>query len=136
MLIFWHFSGIASLVNARYCTYSKRCKQREQFTTGLICSWSEYIANTPEFLVLQHTRASVLVLYCQQSSIAHQVHKIRAISACTIGEEVIRLGESFKVRITALILILSLLAVSRTLALLNAIQVICALTSGLRTSQV
>jgi hypothetical protein len=50
------------------------------------------------------------------------------------GEDVIRFGVSFKVRMTVLMPIFSVLAVSRTPAPLKAISVISSLMPGLRAS--
>ena len=135
MLFLRHFSGITSPVIACYHADIKRSEQSQQFTTGIIRPWSECISQNaacfgvvgiPEPVLPGFTadKAPLLIEFADKRHICMSDRR---------GRYSLR-REFFKVRMTVFIPILSVLAVSRTPAPLNAISVICSLTPGLRAS--
>lgn len=135
MFIFRHFSGITAPVVTGYHADIKLLEQRQKFTAGVIRARSERIsqsitrisvASIPEPVLAGFTadKTPLLIEFTDNSHISMSDRR-----GCYSFRR-----EFFKVRMTVLIPILSDLAVSRTLAPLKVISVICSLTPDLRVS--
>lgn len=135
MLLFRHSPDIIAPVIAGYYADIKRCEQGQQFTTGFIRPWPECISQNatcfgvvcvPEPVMTGFTadKAPLLIEFANKRHIGMGDRR-RGYSLWR---------EFFKVRMTVLMPILSVLTVSRTPAPLNAISVICSFTPGLRAS--
>lgn len=135
MLLLRHFSGITAPVIAGYHADIKRREQRQKFAEGFIRAWAKRISqNTacsgvvcvPEPVLPGFTadKAPLLIKFADKGHICMSDRR----GCYSLWREF------FNVRMTVLIPILSVLAVSRTPAPLNAILVICSFTPGLRAS--
>lgn len=132
MLFLSDFSGITSPVVARYHADIKRGEQSQQLTTGFIRSWTERISkNTTCFGVVGIPEPVLSGLAADKAPLFIELADERDICMSDRRGRYSLWREFFKVRMTVFIPILSVLAVSRTPAPLNAISVICSLTPGL-----
>lgn len=132
MLLLRHFSDITSPVITGYHADSKR---GQQFTAGFICTRSERISQNAACFGIVCVPEPVLSGFTADKAPL----PIEFTDRGHIGMSDRRGGyslrrEFFNVRMTALMPILSVLAVSRTPAPLHAMSVICSLTPGLRAS--
>ncbi len=135
MLIFREFSGLTAPVIAGYHTDVKRRQQSQKFTAGVIRARSKRVSqNATCFGVVCIPEPMLPGFIADKAPLL-----IKLTDKCYIGMSDRRGSyslrrEFFNVRMTVLIPIFSVLAVSRTPAPLNAISVICSLTPGLRAS--
>ncbi|ENF04202.1 hypothetical protein ECP03047778_4756 [Escherichia coli P0304777.8] len=113
----------------------KRGEQSQQLTTGFIRSWTERISkNTTCFGVAGIPEPVLSGLAADKAPLFIGLADERDICMSDRRGRYFLWREFFKVRMTVFIPILSVLAVSRPPAPLNAISVICSLTPGLRAS--
>lgn len=135
MLVFRDFSGITAPVITGYHPDIKRCEQSQQLTAGFIRSGPECISqNTACFGVVGIPEPVLPDFTADKTPLLIEFADKRHIGMSDRRGCYSLRREFFKVRMTVLMPILSVLAVSRTPAPLNAISVICSLTPGLRAS--